>query len=720
MMPFARVLFSYPREYARFVEHCAGVLRRFLGQSAVWHYTHGDSSSTQVEFNKTLDRWMKEKEKANVCLLGLCRDGRVTHSQFTELEDWQGHSQKRTSPHPVGLFVDMPDASGSGLVPVEMNVPLTGINLHRGILDAAHYVEVTDVDQASAERLAEYLLRKAFGLPPKKPTGRVFTYEKDIITAYSDLYRSTDDSGRSFLELDPAEQDKFLNWFRAGLPMIWPSIRVRTSLALRVNELIPHIGDSRPGLRHLTESPVAEDCPPKCVAVSALQNSCHPALSFLEAGPRQRIAAIGRVGIVVTGGIAPGINAVIDGIVKRHKEYANAHCFSCEIRGFEFGFHGLSQARTLDVELLDKVPPYGLRHGQKVTSEYVSRGGSMIGTIRLSRLDEDPDNPQDEAVQRINREKLDTILNHLRALDVLYVIGGDGSMKMANMLLSELRKRGIHLTVVGIPKTMDNDILWVWQSFGFATAVEKARDIIDCLSIEKESNHRICIVQLFGSVSGFVVSHAVLASQSGQCDAALIPEDDFSIAKLAEVLRQKNGAAAGGTVIPQGMVVMAETAVPKDWQHYVACAELTPRELESVKAFDALTRLGGKKQKDRYFEGQTSDDLRSAGLKLVQKGLEMELGKHYPAHLVRTFTNEPRQILRASHPSFADIIFGQRLGTLAVDNAVAGYGDFMVSQWLTEFVLVPLRLVSVGRKRIHEDGIFWKSVLAKTGQGKLV
>ena len=85
---------------------------------------------------------------------------------------------------------------------------------------------------------------------------------------------------------------------------------------------------------------------------------------------------------------------------------------------------------------------------------------------------------------------------------------------------------------------------------------------------------------------------------------------------------------------------------------------------------------------------------------------------------MRIFTNEPRHILRATHPSFSDIIIGQRLGSLAVDNAMAGYSNFMISQWLTEFVLVPLRLVALGRKRIPESGIFWKSVLAKTGQNK--
>ena len=85
----------------------------------------------------------------------------------------------------------------------------------------------------------------------------------------------------------------------------------------------------------------------------------------------------------------------------------------------------------------------------------------------------------------------------------------------------------------------------------------------------------------------------------------------------------------------------------------------------------------------------------------------------------RVFTNEPRHLIRSMEPTISDVAYGIRLGTMAVDMALSGYTDCMVSQWLTEFVLVPLRVVALGRKRIPESGIFWKSVLAKTGQGEL-
>ena len=207
------------------------------------------------------------------------------------------------------------------------------------------------------------------------------------------------------------------------------------------------------------------------------------------------------------------------------------------------------------------------------------------------------------------------------------------------------------------------------------------------------------------------MSHAVLSSQSDQCDAALIPEAHFTIKGLAEKLLARFRDHQGNideSQLPWGMIVMAETAIPDDAQDYQSEAGLSGDELAALAAYKA---------EDRYLDGQTSDELRAASLKLVVQGIKRELTRYFDK--VRIFTNEPRHILRASNPSYSDIITGQRLGALAVDNAMAGYGNFMVSQWLTEFVLVPLRLVSLGRKRIPEDGIFWKSVWAKTGQSNL-
>jgi 6-phosphofructokinase 1 len=270
---------------------------------------------------------------------------------------------------------------------------------------------------------------------------------------------------------------------------------------------------------------------------------------------------------------------------------------------------------------------------------------------------------------------------------------------------------------------MDNDILWMWQTFGFLSAVERARELVEQIATEVTSNPRLGVVQLFGSDSGYVVSHAVLAAKKGICDAALIPEVDFSMLELAKYLKTRMVKRAEGlrNQIPHGFVVMAETAIPTDALDFLddPAIELSTDEKVAVRDFDEKRRAGVR------IEGQTNDALRTAGLKIVSRGL-LELIRTGKVKVpdpvqpnwekLRIVTNEPRHLLRTMPPATVDIINAQRLGLLAVDNALAGYTDFMVSQWLTEYVLVPLKLVVLGRKRIPTSGIFWKSVLAKTGQ----
>lgn len=496
-------------------------------------------------------------------------------------------------------------------------------------------------------------------------------------------------------------------------------------------------------------------------------------LFFPEAGPRKNIyfpnqRGTLRIAILVAGGIAPGINAVIDGIVQRHWKYGKKNAYKPEITGIKNGlsainFDGHGQIITgtsitiaPDKQTLREIPPDIRNPECIISSDYASEGGSMIGTSR-----------DDNLIKSSDREQmLYKVLNALGNIDILYVIGGDGSMKLAHSLyqcanITDNNDARKPLSVVAIPKTMDNDILWVWQAFGFLSAVEKAREIIAHLYTEIKSNPRLCILQLFGSDSGFVVSHAVAASASGQCDAALIPEMKFSLVALAKFLKEKmceHIADFPSAIVPSGLVVMAETAIPTDAIAFVSHSinslkdsyvrnkiiknltgirnhtelsneildgismkiNLSDEELEEICKYHIMQSL------NQRIQGQTNDALRSAGLKIVSKGLQellpldsISIGqdKLQPEwSKLRVVTNEPRHILRAIPPTSSDIIMGQRLGTLAVDNAMAGFTDFMISQWLTEFVLVPLELVVLGRKRIPEKGMFWKSVCAKTGQ----
>jgi 6-phosphofructokinase 1 len=559
----------------------------------------------------------------------------------------------------------------------------------------------------------------------------LFSYEKDIIHFFTavlergaDLYQKADNQAEERL------RQKYRRKIADGCPVQWPEV---VNLA------------RTPDVQLYPNRLCQDDRDPAMVAAAALDTYLPHGRHIVlpEARPSRSIlfpiAGHGplRVAIVVMGGIAPGINAVIDGIVQRHWNYQRTHSQTLTIHGYKNGLHGILHAEPPYSLVPDKFHPWQMNAEMTLsTSEHANRGGSILGTSRLESLLPEEGLANEE--MRLNR--LTSIVQFLNGqhVDILYMIGGDGTMRAAHALRSiAVQMRGdrkLPLSIVGVPKTMDNDILWVWQSFGFMSAVEKSREFIQHLQTEVASNPRLCVLQLFGSDSGFVVSHAVLASSAGHCDVALIPEVEFSLLGLAARLEQAMKDREHH--IPSGMVVMAETAIPVDARWYLddidlpiglpesargdvnavrGALELGQSERAAILKFDDL-RLA-----DRRIQGQTDDVLRRAGMRLVMQGLEAILHRRGTYRNVRfdelrMLRNEPRHLVRAIPPSTSDIIMGQRLGTLAVDNAMAGYTDFMISQWLTEYVLVPLKLVVLGRKRIPEQGIFWQSVLAKTGQ----
>lgn len=557
------------------------------------------------------------------------------------------------------------------------------------------------------------------GLPANP---HLFDYEKHIIDFYTKLLTTE-------REPETGTHEKLLD----GAPPEWPT----------VHELRFPDGNTRDNPDTLQKQVGEWRDPDARVLVAALSQyhkagepDCHQlgcqlrnGLCFPEAGPREKHIFPNRtnnltVGILVSGGIAPGINAVIDGITQRHFLYARENEYTVHVHGFLNGFHAFYHLSGAYVDLIPddktRVP------NAIITADFADAGGSMLGTSRVDNLI-DPAT-RIEALEKIVAQA------YSWPLDILYVIGGDGSMKAAHAIWSHAddyaKRNGINkpLSVVGIPKTMDNDILWVWQSFGFLSAVERAREVIQHLHTEVNSNPRLCVVQLFGSDSGFVVSHAVLASRTGTCDAALIPEVPFTMRKLAEFIKRQMAARTPrrSRRIPAALVVMAETAIPVDAMDFIDDPDvaLIDKEKDAIRKFDRLRTTKCR------IQGQTDEWLRSGGLKIVSRGLEKLIKSdeitvngsfEMPEwSLLRIFTNEPRHLLRAIPPSCMDIISGQRLGTLAVDNALAGYTDFMISQWLTEYVLVPLSLVVLGRKRIPQKGVFWRSVRSKTGQHSLV
>ncbi|MCL5282846.1 MAG: 6-phosphofructokinase [Planctomycetes bacterium] len=719
-----KIALSYAREDQWFVSEVCAILRRFYGLANVFCYLETQAgfspgSTGQTAKSAEIDDFYKFLQNADVLVcFGLLVPGRIcdiSPAQDGELKKWRDVINAREAGarrrHTILALLpgEHPGAKARTAIhgdPNRLKPPATD-NVT---------IMVRDFDQSAAEQLAEKIIRYLLlGTTEREWTagrnGQLFTYEKNMIDRFHVLARLTPEA--PFISLPQEVRTELVELVKAGLPIRWPNIRLRTDSPLTANPLIDDVvGTPRTGISPLASEWTGEASGPDQVVAAALskyhedrgQRRCmlDETLCLLEAGPRKQLMQFNRAvhaGIVVSGGIAPGVNAVIDGIVQRHMSYhrelaPNEHP---SILGFRHGLWGLAQGGASD-DL--RLPLTG-----EMTASHATEGGAFLETSRLEDLQN-------------SESKLREIMNSLRGLDVLYVIGGDGTMKAAEMLTRRAAKERLRLSIVGVPKTMDNDVLWVWQSFGFATAVEKAREVISNLWTEVRSNPRVCVLQVFGSASGFVVSHAVLASPT-HCDAALIPEVKFRLEVLIDRVAER--IVTEQRAVPYGFIVMAETAVPLDAEKYMYDTRigLTDGELAKLKAYLPLMR------DSMYAEGSAHDDLRSGALKLVSRGLELglkeKLRNNMAIHLdrLRVFTNEPRHILRATGPSFSDIIMGQRLGALAVDNAMAGYSDFMISQWLTEYVLVPLRLVALGRKRIPPDGIFWKSVLAKTGQGDL-
>ena len=390
---------------------------------------------------------------------------------------------------------------------------------------------------------------------------------------------------------------------------------------------------------------------------------------FLEAGPRRKIffdPTRVRAAIVTSGGIAPGLNRVVHSIALRH-----CVTYGCDpakgggVFGICDGIAGLLDD-PIDMELLDP----------SVTESWIDQGGSMLGSRRFYGKGMD--------------DLVGALARNLRKakIDILYIAGGDGSLKTANRLSHHLPE----VAIVGVPKTMDNDILWVAQSFGFSTSVEKGAEIIRTLQCEAESTRRVGIVELFGAESGFVTANA--AHACGRATLVLIPEMFSSISDPEELVKALNACLdhvrSKVAKMPRGsgVIVMAEGVSEYFRQRGV--------------------HLNGKPVLDRLAY-QIQDMLKDT--------LVDSRGRH-----VGAFVNRPRHHIRAIPPNAFDQTYCDRLGALAVETGLAGYTRCLVSYWLAEFVLVPLAMAAGDHnhnKRMTTTGMFWKQVVQSTGQPDL-
>ncbi|MEW6364784.1 MAG: ATP-dependent 6-phosphofructokinase [Acidobacteriota bacterium] len=366
------------------------------------------------------------------------------------------------------------------------------------------------------------------------------------------------------------------------------------------------------------------------------------------AGPRERIyfdPSKLKCGIVTCGGLCPGLNDVIRAIVlSLHHHYGVRTVF-----GFRFGYEGLApKCGHTPLELT----PQSVRRIHET-------GGTILGSSR---------GPQDVA------EMVDTL--ERMNVGMLFTVGGDGTLRGAQAIVEEIERRHLKIAVVGIPKTIDNDISFVQKSFGFETAGSEARRVTYLAHTEAEgARNGIGLVKLMGRESGFIAAYAVLAGT--EVNFCLIPEVPFTLDGFFSALRarlEKRG---------HGVVVVAEGA-----------------------GQDLLQATGEKDASGNLRYGDIGVFLRDQ-MKSYFSRIGMEINLKYI---------DPSYTIRSLPASADDSAYCQMLGHNAVHAGMSGRTDLVVSFWGSEFTHVPISLAVSARKKIDPDGSLWSSVVASTGQ----
>ena len=350
-----------------------------------------------------------------------------------------------------------------------------------------------------------------------------------------------------------------------------------------------------------------------------------------------------RAGIVTCGGLCPGINNVIRSLVLQLRYgYGVQACL-----GIRYGYRGLDPRSGL--------PPMDLT--PDVVSDIHEHGGSVLGTSR--------GNPEPSIMVRRLRDL---------GINMLFVIGGDGSQRGAHQLWLEAARQGHQMAVVGIPKTIDNDIPYVWRSFGYATAVERARQVIDSAHNEARSHFNgVGLVKLMGRDAGFIVAGATLASQ--EVNFTLVPEVPFRLRgdggfldALVGRLEQRRHA----------VVVVAEGAG----------MDLLPASPDT---------------------GQRQD----IGLFLAQEIRAHFRERELPLDLKYL---DPSYYLRGVTANTEDAFLCDQLARNAVHAAMAGKTGIVLGSWYNMVTHVPVTLCTGEKKRLGESSEIWQSVLKATGQ----
>jgi 6-phosphofructokinase 1 len=373
---------------------------------------------------------------------------------------------------------------------------------------------------------------------------------------------------------------------------------------------------------------------------------------FELAGPRAKLffdPKKTRAGVVTCGGLCPGLNNVIRSLfLELHHTYGVA-----DVIGFRCGYQGLDPARGL--EPIQLTPDY--------VEDIHKEGGSVLGISR---------GPVDTAVAVENLIR--------RQVDILFTLGGDGTQRGANELFQEARRRGHPLSVVGIPKTIDNDVPFVSRSFGFLTAVEEACRVIDCAHMEAHSVlNGISLVKLMGREAGFIAAGATIASQD--VNFTLVPEVPFKLEG------------------ERGFLAALKKRVLKRAHAVIVVAEGAGQDLmgESSGGQDAS---GNRKLKDIgvFLRDRIESYFKAEQVPIVMRYID------------------PSYLIRGRAADSEDAVLCDRFARHAAHAAMAGKTGLVIGLLHDLFIHVPIELLATQKKRLDPNCSTWHAVLATTGQ----
>jgi 6-phosphofructokinase 1 len=378
--------------------------------------------------------------------------------------------------------------------------------------------------------------------------------------------------------------------------------------------------------------------------------------SFEKGGPREKIfhdPKWTRAAIVTCGGLCPGINDVIKGIVSvLHHSYKVDNIF-----GIRYGFRGL-------------IPAYGyspIELTPDVVDNIHTQGGTILGSSRGEQnIDEMCD-----TLQRLN-------------INILFCVGGDGTLSGASRIARTLQERKQAISVIGVPKTIDNDLCFIDRTFGFETAVLTTTPIITCAHNEAKGAERgIGLVKLMGRDSGFVAAAASLANS--YVNFCLVPEEKFTLHGKGSLIEALEKRFAKGK--DHAVIVVAEGAGQELFEN---------SKLGSDKS-------GNKRKHD--IGTFLMEEIENHFAKKGDPAEEVTIKYFNPSYLVRSVPSEG-----------TDAIFCFTLAKYAVHAAMAGKTDMVVGYWGNKYTHIPIKLATMKRKCIDLDGVLWRSVVEATRQ----